>query len=353
MTGAAKFGGEGDLCHIMRNISAYQKGAIVGGVAPSGAGQARRLWRGLVLAISVTIALPALATERLVIPFDLDKHDRLIADLTLEDGVRAEAVIDTAATMTMVSGHTASALGLAPVEIRPGELKLVTVLGLGGPEDFPLIQLQRLSLGNVHLGAIPAALDRKPEVEGVRNVFPASALDADVLDFDFRRQRLAAYNKHPVGRSRDILGTSPLHDVGGLFFIDVEINGVTGRALVDTGSSITYINSVFADTSLTVTNQEKTKRLLGVTGEEYDLRVARLSALGIGKMQFENLDLIVSDPPLFLHLGIEQQPVMVLGMDFLVNFRVQIDRKRGRFILRRAIPTCAGCVVVDMRPEGF
>ncbi|KCZ46838.1 hypothetical protein HY3_06465 [Hyphomonas pacifica] len=327
----------------MGNVSAHQKGAIMGGVAPSGAGQARRLWRGLVLAICVTIALPALATGRLVIPFDLDEYDRPIVDLTLENGVTATGVLDTAATLTLIEGRTAHAVGLSPVEIRPGEPQLITVLGLGGPEDFPLLKLQSLSAGNVHLGVLNAALDTSPAVEGVLNILPVSVLEANVLDFDFRKETLTLYDGSPNGRRSGRVCKTDLHEVSGLFYVDVEINNVKGRALIDTGSSITYINSHFADLSNTVTNKEKTKQLLGLTGEEYDVRIARVSTLSLGQMELTRLDLLVSDPALFTYLEFQDQPVMVLGMDFLSHFRMQLDRRNDSFILRRERLDCLIC----------
>mgnify|MGYP001346899076 CR=1 FL=1 len=118
-----------------------------------------------------------------------------------------------------------------------------------------------------------------------------------------------------------------------------------GQALIDTGSSITYMNSRFAEASNTRTNERKTEELLGITGEDFDVRMARVSRLEVGKLNLARLDLLVSDPLLFEYLGLSDEPVMVLGMDFITNFRMQIDRKNGRVYFRSREGTQKNCLI--------
>lgn len=299
---------------------------------PNALSAIRRLGQFLLLTCLLGLLLGGSSGERVIIPIEIDQYNRLIVELTLNGSVTTEGVVDTAATLPMINNATARAAGVEGVD---GEhLRLVTVLGLGGPEVFPLIDVAHLSAGNVHLTMQPAALDRKETVKGVKNVFPVSVLEGDVLDFDFEMGHVSAYDARPHGRNRDILSRVPLRVQDGLFFIDVTINGVKGRALIDTGSSITYVNSSFAEKSGMNTNSKKTEQLLGITGNEYDVRIARIKRVDLGRLRLERLDLLVSDPRLFEYLGIAEEPVMVIGMDFLSSFRVQIDRKREKFYLR-------------------
>lgn len=46
--------------------------------------------------------------------------------------------------------------------------------------------------------------------------------------------------------------------------------------------------------------------------------------------------MIVADPALFDDLGLQQEPLMLLGIDYLSKFRVQIDRKRNSLLLTAA-----------------
>lgn len=291
-----------------------------------------RLGQFLLLSLAVTL-LPALshASERLVIPFEQDQYDRLVVEITLNDSVSATSVVDTAATMPLIGGPTARAAGIT---IQEGEERYVTILGLGGPEVFPLIGVSRLKAGNMLFEQVPAALDANISVRGVSNVLPINALEGDVIDFDFDTNSLLAYDRRPIGPPRDVLSRMPLTTYEGLYFVDVSINGKKGRALIDTGSTVTYVNSAFADLAELPTNERKTEELHGITGGRHDMRMARVAYLRLGDLKIKKLDFLVSDPDLFDHLGISEEPIMILGVDFLSKFRMQIDRKKNRLYLR-------------------
>ena len=118
------------------------------------------------LLLGFLLCLPLLASGNTnihqIVPFEMDSEDRLITELSFTNGARASAVIDTAATLPMIGGATARSAGVAVVE---GEEQFVEVLGLGGPQMFPLIDLPSLGAGTVTLQRVPAALDRKIAVE--------------------------------------------------------------------------------------------------------------------------------------------------------------------------------------------
>lgn len=288
---------------------------------------------GLLMVLSCLFASRAGASTNTqqVIPFEMDSEDRLITEISFQNGATTTAVIDSAATLPMIGGATARSAGVAVVE---GEEAFVEVLGLGGPEVFPLIELPHLAAGTVALERVPAALENRFTVDGVRNILPISALTGDVVDFDFDRKQVSAYDRRPAGRMREILCKRPLEVRDGLYFVTVKINGRRGLALIDTGSTLTYMNSAFAEQAGAKINEEETKRLLGITGDDYDMRVARVSRFELDDVSMNSFNLIVSDPILFDYLGIGDQPVMILGMDFLSQFRVQIDRKHELLYLR-------------------
>ena len=258
----------------------------------------------LLLGLFLLLSLPAAANTNTqqIIPFEMDSEDRLIAELSFAEGITATAVIDTAATLPMIGGATARSAGIV-------------------------------------------ALDRKIAVSGVRNVLPMNALTGDVVDFDFDKGHVTAYDRRPEGRMREILCKRPLVERDGLYFVQVSINGRRGLALIDTGSTITYMNSAFAAHAGTRTNEEETQRLLGVTGGDYDMHVARVSRFELDDVDMAGFNMVVSDPALFDYLGMADEPVMILGMDFLSQFRVQIDRKHNLLYLRIRHSVAKKCLV--------
>ncbi|HPE46870.1 MAG TPA: aspartyl protease family protein [Hyphomonas sp.] len=287
--------------------------------------------------------LPALASERQIIPFELDDNSHMIIEMEVNGSARVEGVIDTAATFPMIDGETARTAGLPDVGENP---RLVNVLGVTGPQIYPVVRLDSLVAGNVALTDVPVALNVRLDVPGATNVLPANSLDGDIIDFDFKNQRLMVYDGRPERNSR--LSTSALRisEESGLLFVDIRINGKKGRALVDTGSSVTYINSRFAIDSGTTANVDKTQKLFGATGGDQSLRIATAKAMAIGDFRIATVDILVTDPPLFDYLGVAEEPAMVLGLDLLSSFRVQIDRRRNRLIL--SMPTEKNVRTINM-----
>nr|WP_321361283.1 aspartyl protease family protein [uncultured Hyphomonas sp.] len=273
---------------------------------------------------------PAFATERQVIPFELNEYDHMVVRVEVNGNDRATAVIDTAATFPMINRRTAQ---LAEILELGEDPPMVSVLGLTGEDIFPVVSLDTLVVGNVMKTDMPVALNADFNVLGTQNVLPASAFEGDVLDFDFANQRVMVYNGRPDRSVRLIPSSIRYTDRGGLIFIDVEINGYKGKALIDTGSNVTFINRQFAEHAGTRTNEDKTKRLQGATSGDLSLRIATARSMQVGDYRLSRTDILVSDPPLFEFLGISEEPSMVLGLDLLSAFRVQIDRRRSRLIL--------------------
>lgn len=294
-----------------------------------GSSAGRTLLRlGLVVGI-VLAALPAFATERQVIPFDFNAEDHMVVRMAVNDGA-ATGIVDTAATFPMIDGRTARIAGIPD----PGkQAQQVNVLGVTGPAVYPVVRLDRLTVGNVLKTDLPVALNRRLDVPGATNVLPANAFEGDVVDFDFENRRIMIYNGRPDRSASMVPSALRLREVNGLLFAEVRINGRKGQALIDTGSSITYINSRFAMDSRTRANEEKTRVLQGATGGDQSLRVASARLLQIGDYRISDVDILVTDPPLFDYLDMDEAPAMVLGLDLLSVFRVQIDRRRNRLVL--------------------
>ena len=275
---------------------------------------------------------PAQASERLVIPFELNEYDHMVVRLEVNGDDGATGIIDTAATFPMINRRTARLAQLPELEENP---PMINVLGLTGQELFPVVELDSLQVGNVMKTNLEVALNVNMNVTGAQNVLPANAFDGDVIDFDFENQRVMVYDGRPDRSRRMVPSSLRYADESGLVFVNVRINGRKGRALIDTGSSVTFINSRFAESSMTKTNAEKTKILQGATGEDSSLRIATVNSFVIGEFRVSGADVLVSDPPLFEYLGLNDEPTMVLGVDLLSSFRLQIDRRRNRVILSK------------------
>lgn len=288
----------------------------------------QRLRQVTMAGLCAVSALAAHGSERQLIPFDYDVYGNIVVALTVNGATSATGVIDTAATYAMIGQATATRAGVAP----PDSAR-INVLGLEGPQTYPIVYLDSIAAGNCRFTDLAAALNQRMNVPGVKNVVPLTILEGDVVDFDFIERRVLVYDGRPDTSTTLTSSRMPMHNIRGLWFAEVKLNGIKGLALIDTGSSISYINSRFATDAGVKPNLEKTRLLQGIAGDGVAMRVATARKFHLGKHKVTGPDLLVADPPLFEHLGMADEPAMVLGLDYLSIFRVQLDRRRNHLVL--------------------
>lgn len=299
-------------------------------------------------AVLVLAAAPAFAAgaARTIIPFEISEHQHMIVELEINDRTRTTGVVDTAATFAMVDSREVAGSGVVPPDATSRQ---VNILGVNGERLYPVVRIGTVDLGALRLNALDAAYSEDMDVPGAAaNVLPVSAFPGDVLELDFEDGLISLYDGRPeINRSR-YSDSLPFMIEDGLIFIPVRINGKTGRALVDTGSNLSYVNSAFARFAGMKRDEDNTRRLLGITGDSADLSVVSVRKIRFADFFIENPKLMVSDPVLLEKLGLEDEPVMVLGLDLLSRFQVQFDRRRGRVIL--SVPgSSVGGVEMDLQ----
>lgn len=271
------------------------------------------------------------AAGRLAIPFEINDFRHMVVAIEVNGVATSTGVLDTAATYMMIDSATAQRGGIdAPGDDAPH----VTILGLNGERDYPVVRIDRIAIGNLQMAGLNAAWSPDIDIPGTAaNVLPSSAFPGDVLEFDFDKGLIVAYDGRPQRRSTEQSDRLDYELIDGLMFIDVRINGRKGRALVDTGSNLTYVNSAYAALADLPRDRDRTKRLLGVTGDSSNVWITNAKKVSVADFSVSRLDLLVSDPALFDQLGFAGEPLMVIGLDVLSQFRVQIDRSRQQIVL--------------------
>ena len=266
---------------------------------------------------------PADAAQGDVIPFEITETGHMSVVMTLNGIQDMEAVIDTGATFPLLDHETASRAGITLPESGP----TVMIAGLGETRSYPVVDVGSIRFGEIDLSQVQAAYNGEQPLPGDLNVIPSLSIPHRTLDFDFKRERLLAYDRRPRAVYRATVSRLPVTRVSGLPFIEVSVNGKTGLALVDTGASISFINSVFANTAARSPDAFRTLELVGSTGTVRPLRILSSRRFTIGDFEVRQFDVIVADAAFLEEYGLKDQPVMVLGLDILGQFRLQIDRQ--------------------------
>lgn len=284
------------------------------------------------LALTLTLTFSAFATQgsgRVTIPISIDDSDRMSVWVDV-GGTESLAVIDTAATYPMVDRRLLNAENSDPTGVE------VNVIGVGGKRTFDETEVGPLKVGDTDFEKVSAAINGRANFPGHRTVLPAKIFDARILDFDFPLGRLDIYKSRPDRMGDHVLSRLPYTKIGGLPFIEVKVNGARGLALIDTGSDVTYINSVFARKAGAVLKADRTTELFGAAGNEAaSIKIMQVKKLNFGRHSKYKFEMLSADTPIFNHLGLQNEAVMVMGLDTLRHFRMQIDREAGRIYLGR------------------
>ena len=279
--------------------------------------------------IAASAAVAAHANDLRSIDMTVDESDQMTIELEVNERA-GFGVIDTAATYALVDAEMLSETN------STARAEKVQILGLTGPRIFPTALIGPVHTGDIDLQTMPAAIVRQARFPGHKNVIPAQAFDARVIDFDFGRNRVYLYDGRPQSVGDAVRSRLRIEEREGLPFIEVKLNGKIGLALIDTGSNATYVNSKFAEVAGARLDEERTIRLFGADSGGANVRVMSARQLKLGKHEMRDFLILSADPPLFEYLGLEEEPAMVLGLDTLRNFRLQIDRERGYVHLSRA-----------------
>ncbi len=283
---------------------------------------------GLILVCGALMVQPAHATERQTLTL-LD-HDRNwpITPIMI-NGQTSRALLDTGATIALIDDD------LLAYDKAKASPHATQVRGIGGNRVLPVTNVSSLSAGVQAWQDLRVAVNVVDAFPVQENILPVSLFESAVIDFDFSGGTVSLYDGHPKrvrGATRNAI---KYFDHDGLIFIPVSINGVSGHALIDTGSTVTFINSHFAEDAEGIHRVQEAQEIRGSDLNRNALEVFKFQKMQLGNKKISDFSIPVLKTELFAALGFEEAPMMVIGMDLLSHYRVQIDRKRKRIILQR------------------
>ena len=238
------------------------------------------------------------------------------------NNVVTSAILDTGSTIAVMHDH------LAPSsQSNVDQSNQTRVLGLGGERFFPIRRVSTISAGPEYWSNLEVAVHMESEFPVHHTILPINLFDARVIDFDFANERVLLYDGNPLTLTGSNTSSIPYQDVNDLIFVSVEINGVSGLALIDTGADVSLVNPVFARKAggkLDVLNQQ---RIQGSDLSSQTVEIFAFRRLRFGDSKITDFSIPVVDTDLFVNLGFSEQPMMVMGMDLLGQFRLQVDRQ--------------------------
>lgn len=276
----------------------------------------------------------AVATEKRSLVLTHSESLRPFTDVLI-NGVESSALIDTAATIPLIDDNylDLEAVGENAPVVEETEAR---ILGIGGQRFYPVARLPNLSAGSERWSDLRVAVNNESRFPIQKSVLPISIFDTRVVDFDFKNDRVYLYDGRPKRVRRAHQTSVSYQDVNSLIFVPVKINGVRGRALVDTGADISFINPAFAEQAKAKLDEERTALLRGSDLTRNRASIYQVRRIVFAENEFNRVAVPVLETDLFTELGFGDEPMMIFGMDLLQHFRVQVDRGRQKVYFVRA-----------------
>lgn len=269
-----------------------------------------------------------------VISTEDDAHRRLTVDVAVNGRGPIRFMVDTAAERTVLSNEVARRLGLT----NDGPIMLHS---MSGAEVVDSVFVRGLRFSAQHVGGIRAPVLSEGDMAAA-GILGLDSLRGQHLLLDFARQAMtispSGTTQLRFNRNRQTLSARDI--AGRLVITDASVAGMPVYVIIDTGSPVTIGNMRMRSLVRTrnMRNQRMgVARILSVTGGAIDTEFGLIDEVKLGGVTITDMKSAFSDLYIFRHLGLNDRPTLLLGMDSLRIFdQVSIDfaTRKVRFLLK-------------------
>ncbi len=253
-----------------------------------------------------------------------DSHTRMTLPV-LVDGIGPFAfMIDTGSQATAVTPEIRTAAALAPAGTA-------TLVGMASRREVELVDVGRIEFGNNSYTNFAAPVLLRENV-GADGIIGLDALQDFRVLIDFRKQTIAVENAatkaKPAGYEIVVRARSKL---GQLLITDAVVEGVRATVIIDTGAQASLANLALRDRIRAKRSHDVVTT--DVNGVDMIGQLAFVRSLTIAGLSLQDVPLTFADTPAFAALGLQDQPVLSIGMQHLSLFdRVAIDFANQRIL---------------------
>jgi predicted aspartyl protease len=263
-----------------------------------------------------------------------DDANRLTVETLINGKGPYHFVVDTGADHTVMAADIAASLGLAAGDP-------VIVQGITSAVPTGTVQLRELSFGRLKLEDVAVPILPRHGLGG-DGYLGLDAINSRRVAFDFRNHILSIsrspsdFLAEPVRRDEALLHVDGV--AGKLTSVDCHVDGVRAHAFIDSGADVTIGNTrLFAELQAQNGNaylSDDPVVLTGVTGATALGRLAAVSRVRLGALNFAEAILVIADLAVFESWGLADNPALFIGMNFLertASVTIDYARRELRF----------------------
>lgn len=259
-----------------------------------------------------------------VITLQEEDNRRLTLPVMIDGSGPFAFLIDTGSQATAITHEIRSSLSLAPA----GK---ATLVGMASRREVDMASVARIDFGANSFTNFSAPVLAREHV-GADGIIGLDALQDLRVLLDFRHQTITVEDTSAKNNSSGFEIIVRAHQkLGQLLITDALVEGVRATVIIDTGAQASLGNNALRD-------RIKAKRASEITttdvnGVDLIGHVAVVRSLVIEGLALTDVPLAFADTPAFAALGLEDKPVLSLGMQHLALFdRVAIDFGRQRVL---------------------
>jgi predicted aspartyl protease len=260
----------------------------------------------------------------------------LVTQVRIEGHGEQWFVVDTGAAASAVYAHARTRLGLKAESGADIEMHAA-----GGSQWVQRYRLPRLSVAGVDadrllVSGLPDGIQHGEEVTGVLG---GDVLGRHLVEFDLASGRLGLHRtgKRPSSlRGWNEVPVRLMPRVG-LVLVEVILDGTPVTAVLDTGARQTFINWNAARAAGVTAEEDLAlvKTAGGATRHSVRYSLRKFAGVSVGETRFRERTLAISDLPVFVSIGMDRAPAMIVGLDLLDGRRFLIDYPARRLLIER------------------
>lgn len=264
---------------------------------------------------AITIELHRTDGGQYAVPTSVEGHEPL------------SFIVDTGANRTAILLPLALQLNLLSQE----EHDLV-IHGLTASFESRELEVRSVEFGTGRVGPLQTALVPLTTDEQINayGLLGADAFANQVIALDLEDEELRV-GVAPL--RRDANNNTHEIDRFGLLRAQADIVGINAHVIIDSGSTHTIANSALLDAM----NARRTSSRLNLAGMNPDM-VQRADGafvdwIRVGSLCRRNMHVVRADLEIFETLGFGTEPALIIGLDWLDDMTITVDRHEGVFEL--------------------